>query len=268
MKLAVNTVTLRSSTPQEVVSILNDAGFDAVEWAGDAHVPPSDLEIAKSVKEISDAAGIAITSYGAYYQCDKGGPAEKGPFVFNLGAKAALDSAQALGVSDIRVWAGRQASAIASEDYRSEVAACMAEFCDQAKEFGMKVHLEFHRNTLTDTAASTLALLKAVSRDNLFSYWQPRHGIGVEENVADIEALGDKLSNVHVFNWQLKEPGGFAVDRFPLSAGKDRWEAYFEALEKLPGERYAMMEFVKDDELSQFQEDAKVLQELNAASQD
>lgn len=264
MKLALNTVTLRSKTPQEVVSILKDAGFDAVEWAGDAHVPPGDLEIAKSVKSICDTAGVTITSYGAYYQCDKGGSAEKGPFVFDLGAQAALDSAQTLGVSDIRVWAGRQASELASDNYRAEVAECMAQFCDQAKALGMRVHLEFHRNTITDTTASTLALFDAVARDNLYSYWQPRHGSDVDENVADIEALGERLSNVHVFHWLLKEPGGFACDRRPLQEGVDRWKSYFAALEKLPGERYAMMEFVKDDTLEQFYEDAKVLQQLNA----
>lgn len=264
MKLAVNTVTLRSQSPQEVVNLLTKAHFDAVEWAGDAHVPPGKIEVAKTVKAMSDKAGIKITSYGAYYQCDKGGPEPKGPFSFNLGAQAALDSARALAVSDIRVWAGRKASANAHDDYRAEVSASLAAFCDQAKALGLRVHLEFHRNTLTDTVKSTLSLLDAVSRDNLFSYWQPRHGNSVEENIADINALGDRLSNVHVFHWVPIPGEGFAMDRRPLAEGKDRWATYFSALEKLPGERYAMLEFVSGDTLEQFYEDARVLHELQA----
>ena len=174
MKLAVNTVTLRSHTPEGIVSILSDNKIDAVEWGGDVHVPPGDLQTAASVKSLCDKAGITCTSLGSYYQCDEGGPGE-GPFRFNLGAAAVLDSAKALGVPAIRVWAGRKGSASASSDYREVVARSMSAFCDQAGDLGMTVHLEFHPNTLTDTVESTLALIEAVAKDNLYSYWLGWH---------------------------------------------------------------------------------------------
>ncbi len=262
MKLALTSVTLRSYSAEEVVSILADNNIDAVEWAGDVHVPPGDLETASSVQSLCDKAGITCTSFGSYYQCDEGGPG-KGPFQFDLGAEIALETATALGVPAIRVWAGRQGSASATTEYRDEVVRCLAAFCDRAEALGMSVHLEFHRNTLTDTAESALALIEAVARKNLYSYWQPRHGVDVTSNLNDIEVLADHLSHVHVFHWLLQEGDTFAVERRPLTEGKERWESYFTALEKLPGERYAMIEFVKEDELKQLAEDVDVLRVVN-----
>ncbi|MDQ8183598.1 TIM barrel protein [Pelagicoccus sp. SDUM812005] len=260
MKIAINTVTLREFSREEVVSILTDNKVGAVEWAGDVHVPPGDLEAAAAAKELCEQAGIVCTSYGSYYQCDEQGQGG-GPFRFNLGGDVALDTAAALGVDAIRVWAGRLASDKASAEYRKEVAGCLAAFCDQAAALGMSVHLEFHRNTLTDTVASTLDLLGAVSRDNLFSYWQPRHGIGVEENVADIHALGERLSNVHVFHWLLQEDGS-SVERRPLVEGRERWDVYFSAIQAYPRDRYAMIEFVRGDTLPQLEEDLGVLRSV------
>ena len=260
MKLAVNTFTLRAYFPEEVVTILSDNNIDAVEWAGDAHVPPGNVQIAAAVKSLCEEKGMQCISLGSYYQCDEGGPGE-GPFRFDHGAGAVLDSAKALGVPAIRIWAGRMGSASASPEYREEVARCMRTFCDQEKALGMTVHLEFHPNTLTDTVESALALIGTVAKENLYSYWQPRHGLGVKDNLADIKALEPFLSHVHVFHWLLQDDG-VTKQRLPLKEGKERWESYFAALGKLTGERYAMIEFVKDDALSQLSEDLGVLRSI------
>ncbi|MFO7725745.1 MAG: TIM barrel protein [Oceanipulchritudo sp.] len=256
MKPAVNTVTLRSFAPEEIVTILKDNRIDAVEWAGDVHVPPGETGKAESVKALCEAKQITATSYGSYYQCDRGGQGN-GPFQYDLGAEPALETAKALGVNALRVWGGRRGSEAASAAYRDEVADCLRELCDQAHSHGMTVHLEFHRNTLTDSAESAVALMEAVARDNLYSYWQPRHGVSVAENIADIETLGVRLSHVHVFHWNLLEDG--TIERRPLSEGRHRWQAYFKAMDPLPGERYAMLEFVRNDELGQLSEDAAAL---------
>lgn len=264
MKLGVNTVTLRAYTPEEVVSILLKNGITAVEWAGDAHVATGDLKKAAAVKALCEDAGVTCTSYGSYYQCAAEEGPGNGPFQHDLGATAALDTAHALGVPAIRVWAGRfgTGSDVATTEYREAVGQCLANFCDRAKSLGMSVHLEFHRNTLTDTAESAVALIDAVGKDNLHCYWQPRHGVDVAGNLADIETLGARLSNIHVFHWLLKEGEAFAVERRPLREGEDRWKTYFGALQALSDDRYALIEFVKDDELSQFEEDVRVLKSV------
>ena len=260
MKAAVNTVTLRSHSPREIVSILKEVGIEAVEWAGDVHVPPGDTGKAEEVKALCDTNQITVVSYGSYYQCDLGGQG-KGPFQHDHGPEAALQTARALGVKALRVWAGRSGSETASAAYRDEVADCLRNFCDQADAEGMTVHLEFHRNTLTDTAASTVALMEAVAKRNLFSYWQPRHGVSVSNNIADIKLLGSRLSHVHVFHWILQAEG--TIERRPLKEGTERWRDYFQAIRQVPyDDRCAMIEFVKDDTLTQFNEDVAVLKSM------
>ncbi|MBK1875338.1 sugar phosphate isomerase/epimerase family protein [Pelagicoccus mobilis] len=265
MKAAVNSVTLRSSAPEEVVETLLAHGISAVEWVGNEHVPPGDLKRARSVRELCESSGLICASYGSYYPCDEeaGG---SGQFSWNRGADPVLETARTLGVSSIRVWAGRQASALASIEYRDEVRRCLSSFCDKAADFGMTVHLEFHRNTLADTADSTVELIEELGRRNLYSYWQPRHGVDLAGNLEDISILGDRISNVHVFHWLLQEDG-FSVDRRPLSEGRERWAAYIQKLRTLAGDRYAMLEFVLGDCLEQFSEDTSVLKGLLEGSE-
>lgn len=261
MQAAITTVTLRSQSPEEVIATAKGQRIHAIEWAGDVHVPPGDFERAASVKALCEANGIIATSYGSYYQCDLGG-AGSGPFQHDLGADSAVRTAQALGVNGLRVWAGRQGSADAGMDYREEVAGCLRKLCDRCSSLGINVHLEFHRNSLTDTAASAIALIDAVARDNLYCYWQPRHGASVQSNLADIHALGSRLSHVHVFHWLLLDDG--TIDRRPLKEGMERWQIYLDVLSCLPGQRYAMIEFVRDNKISQLADDALVLHSLLA----
>jgi hypothetical protein len=72
------------------------------------------------------------------------------------------------------------------------------------------------------------------------------------------------LSNLHVFQW---EPGG---QRLPLTAGAPHWRAFFQILAESPGtepppDRWALLEFVRDDSLDQFRRDAATLRQLTAA---
>lgn len=259
ISIGVNTVTFRSLRPEELVPILAEAGVSHVEWAGDAHAPPGDLRGAAAVRSICERAGLSAASYGSYYRCDRGGSGE-GPFRFDTGPEAALKTCLALGARSLRVWAGRQGSEGASPRYRAEVAEELRRLCARAEASGVAVHLEFHRNTLADRVESVLELMDSVDRAELLCYWQPRHGLEVEAGEADIRALGQRLSNLHVFHWRLEEEG--RVERLPLREGRRRWERYLAAASEIPGNRLAFLEFVKDDSLDQFRKDLSTLKEL------
>lgn len=267
MQLAVNTVTFRSRPYGQVIDLVKKAGFNAVEWAGDVHLPPGNIELAKQMRRECQAAELEVTSYASYYRCDRGAPTSQAPFSFDHGPQATMDTAISLGVSDVRVWAGRYASESSGTEYREEVAECLSDFCQVARDHDMRVHLEFHRNTLADTARSAIELLTRVNLDNLFSYWQPRHGVSAEQNVSDIATLGCRLSNVHVFHWLPSETDPSAMVRRPLAEGLDRWQKYFQAINEIPAKRYAMLEFVKNDDIGQFFEDSKALRKLSQICQ-
>ena len=109
---ALNTVTFRQLPPEDIISLGKDEGILAFEWAGDDHVPAGDLERASRVSRLCEEHGVTVASYASYYQCDEDGPGG-GPFAWNLGPEKTLETARALKAPAIRVWAGRQASAMA-----------------------------------------------------------------------------------------------------------------------------------------------------------
>ena len=124
-----------------------------------------------------------------------------------------------------------------------------------AEPYGIKVAFEWHRNTLTDTNESALALIDAADHPNLYSLWQPTPEIPFEQRAAAIEKLGDKLAHLHVYSWSDGRK------RLPFEAALDRWETYLSAIDP-HREMYALMEFVLGDTEEQLEADAKVLNDF------
>ena len=73
-----------------------------------------------------------------------------------------------------------------------------------------------------------------------------------DAGIESIEWGGD----VHVFNWLES-----TYERQPLAEARGEWTRYLEAAGHA-GQRFASLEFVKDDSLAQFNDDAKTLREL------
>ncbi|MGH3758090.1 sugar phosphate isomerase/epimerase family protein [Actinophytocola sp.] len=225
-------VTFRRLGVAEIVALVAGAGLRAVEWGGDVHVPSP--PVAREVALRCADAGLEIAAYGSYY---RGGP----------GFADVLATAVALGAPRIRVWAGRHGSA--AEPDRAAVVADLARAAAQAAGEGVEVCLEYHANTLTDTLESTMELLRAVPA--VRSYWQPPVGDRPATALAAVQAL--RPVTAHVFSWDD------AGTRLPLAAGESLWRPVLGALGELPGTRYALLEFVRDDDPAAFAEDAATL---------
>ncbi len=163
-----------------------------------------------------------------------------------------------LNAKEIRVWAGRKGSLDADDEYVKNVVLDSQRIADLASLKGIDVSFEYHGKTLTDTVESALELLKSVNRPNVNIYWQPAVGLDTETRLSNIKAIGKYISNVHVFNWHN-------IDRLTLESGLADWKSYKKALSKFSNkgkERYFLLEFVKDDSLDQFHQDAKTLKKL------
>jgi 3-dehydroshikimate dehydratase len=225
-------VTFRQLGVAEIVALAADAGLRAVEWGGDVHVP-SPRAARETARRCADA-GLAVAAYGSYY---RGGP----------GFGEVLRTAVALGAPRIRIWAGRQASA--TEPDRATVLADIARAASLAAGEGIEVCLEYHANTLTDTLESTLDIVRAVPA--VRPYWQPPVGERPAAALAAVEELAPVTA--HVFTWDD------AGTRLPLAAGESLWCPVLGALGRLPGTRYALLEFVRDDDPAAFRADASTL---------
>lgn len=241
-------ISFRKLPIDELIALCVKAKIDGIEWGGDVHVPPGDIELAQSVKAKTEAAGLELCSYGSYYRCNS----DSGSF------SDVLESADALGTPIIRVWAGQKGSADADAAYREEVAEHLRRAVIAAREMDITIALEYHGNTLTDTQASAHQLLEEVGLPELKLYWQPRSGGDFATDLIELDAALPHLAHVHCFHWG---PGGWK-DRYPLLDGTQKWQAYLEPIRQLEEDRYVILEFAKDDSTEQFLEDAQVLRSL------
>ncbi len=202
---------------------------------------------ARTVAQMTADAGLAMPTYGSYYRVGH-------PKLVSFAD--VLASAVALAAQTIRVWAGQLGSAQADAAYWDGVVRDSRRIVEMAGEEGIAIAYEFHGNTLTDSAASARRLLEAVDRPSLHSLWQPPKGSTVAENRAGIDAVAPWLSHVHIFSWRIEE--GQTI-RLPLAEYATEWQEYLSRIDALGGERYALLEFVRNDDPAQFLADAETL---------
>lgn len=236
-------VTFREKTPEEIIEICLSNGLKGIEWGENAHVMPGDPLGAAALREQTENAGLSVAAYGSYYRLCTG-----------MDFQPTLLSAKALGAPLIRVWAGNIPSEQADAHYRASAAKEASKIADQAAAEGIAVAFEWHKNTLTDTNESAIALLQQAAHPNLYCLWQPTVALSEEQRCEGIRLLGDRLRNLHVYYWPDGKRGAFAP-------GKVFWQQYIRQIRDKKY-RYALLEFVKDNTVEQLQQDAKALIEL------
>lgn len=250
LKAGIVSVSFRALGAEALVDLARRAGLEGIEWGGDLHAPHGDALAAARAGELTRAAGLRVAAYGSYYRL---GCAPSNPRFEDV-----LASAQAMGAPLIRVWAGAKGSARTDGAEFAAVVEDARRVAALAQGAGLRLGLEYHGGTLTDTQASTRALLDGVGHAALCSFWQPPVGMGKRACLEGLSALAraGKLGSVHVFHWWPD-----ATSRLELEAGEERWRDYLAVAASAPGERFACLEFVKGDEPEQLVRDAGVLKQ-------
>jgi 3-dehydroshikimate dehydratase len=240
------TVTFRQLEPRAVVEVARRAGLATLEWGGDVHVPPGDLENARRVRELTREAGLSVTAYGSYFRVGEEDRAAFGKV---------LETAVELGAPAIRVWPGKRGSANADAAYRARVVEDTLAIAESAKHAGVLVCYEFHEGTLTDTDESAKQLLVATQHPAVRTLWQPPHEVPVEQAKESLSGVLPWLSHVHVFHWPRRG------ERAALAEGAQRWKAYIDVLRESGKECPLLLEFVRNDDPEQLVRDAATLRE-------
>ena len=243
-------VTFRKLAVPEVVSLVQRAGLDAIEWGGDVHAPPTlpaaDL---KAIGARTREAGLRVSSYGSYFRMGETPEEALGPI---------LDAAGHLGTRIVRIWATKIPSAVAKvEDWQRaiELARRLAE---HAKAAEIELCTEFHRGFLTDTGSSAARLAREVNHPNFRGFYQVYVEAGRDLS-AELEALLPVLSHVHVYHWN-------GSDRRPLAEGADVWAPLVRKLAADSRPRALLLEFVRQDSPEQVVADAATLRDWVAAA--
>lgn len=236
-------VTFRKLKPREVVDLVAQAGLAGIEWGGDIHVPHGDAARAREAAKMTKEAGLKVAAYGSYYYAG-----QEGPPAF----EGVLDSALELGATLIRIWAGKKSPSEANAADRKKVVDDSVRVAEMAAKRKVAVAFEFHNNTLTETTESAVQLLKEIGRPNVRSYWQPHGKEPMTTQLQGLDAVLPWLAHVHCYCWSGNE-------RQPLEAGESNWKQYLARIRKAKGDRYVMIEFVKDDSPEAFVRDAATL---------
>ena len=247
LKSGLVSVSFRGLACEEIVALAAKAGLQGIEWGGDVHVPPEDIENARRVGALTRAAGLEVASYGSYYRLGSHGPEYKAYF------SKVLDAAAALGAPVIRIWAGTLGSAQTPPEQRlawveeAKTLACMA------AERGLVLAFECHGNTLTDRRVSAVRLMHEIGSEYLRMYWPPNDCYPFAENLQALRDLLPWFVNIHVFQWP--SPGV----RQPLKAGECEWLQYLSAAGADGKDHWCMLEFMPDDDPASLPEEAAAL---------
>jgi sugar phosphate isomerase/epimerase len=254
-KTGLLSVTFRDQTVDQIIGMTKKAGLDGIEWGGDIHVPAGDLKNAEKVGRATEQAGLQVSAYGSYYRCD-GGPDGNREWI-QCGQEV-VETAQALGAPIVRIWAGRKGSLQCSPGERKLIIGRILHLADLAADSGIRVGIEFHPGTLTDTNNSALELMRQIGHPNVYSYWQPVPGKSIRYRADGLRLLVPYLCNLHVFHWG---PAG-GTDRRELSEGRSEWEIYLGILEEAEFRSWMSLEFVRNNSPEQFYRDSKTLRTM------
>jgi hypothetical protein len=195
-------------------------------------------------------AGLAVVSYGSYLGMAPSGPDD-------AEVDAVLETAAALGAPMVRIWAELGVTPTSAPTERLRVAEHTSALARAVVDRGMAPALEFHPGTLTETARSTNQLIEAVGQPELRTHWQPDPSLDAANALDELAWVAPHLAHLHVFSWG---PTGID-DRRPLTDGESLWVPAIELAER-DGPlltRYALCEYVRDDDPEQFVADAHVL---------
>ena len=240
-------VSFRQLSCEEIVELVSQAKLDGIEWGGDVHVPPGDVARAQEVGRMTRQAGLQVAAYGSYFN-----RAEDTTF------EQVLDTALALQTPTIRIWAGKTGSADTTPEARAELVAQAQRAADLAQAAGLTLSYEWHSFSLTDTNESAQLLLQEIDRENVWLCWQPNLDADEPYCLAGLEAIKDKMTNVHVYNWKMVDD---ELVRDALAGGKESWQKYFEVINRTGRDHFALLEFVRDDSPEQFRADAATLKQ-------
>ena len=235
-------ISFRNKSVEEIIELCRRAGLDYIEWGSDVHVPAGNVERAKEVRNLTENAGLRISSYGSYYKVGS-----------KMGFEEVLASAKALGAPIIRVWAGTRPSRDVDEEYYNRMVEDGIRIRELASAVGIRLDFEYHRNTMTDNIVSARRIMDDTG---INSYWQPNPEISYEEKINEVTELRRQLEIIHVYAWTFKDGENI---RHMLSEQMDEWEDY----SFIAGtENIYLLEFAKDDDEENIVKDAKTLKDI------
>lgn len=241
--LGLVSISFRKWSVEEILEAMKNADLKVVEWGSDVHAPCNDTENLKKIVALQAEYGIKCCSYGTYFRLGVT-PIEE--------LEGYIKAAKILGTDILRLWCSDKGSAEFTEEEKQALFEEGRRAAKIAEKHNVKLCMECHNWTYTDTLATALELMATVSSPNFKMYWQPNQFKTDEENFEYAEQIAKYVEIVHAFNWKGKE-------RFPLADGVDLWKKY---LERLNINKPLLLEFMPDNEIESLKTEADALRKI------
>lgn len=245
-KLGLVSISFRGFDVETIIKHTKNAGLSCVEWGSDVHAPKDDIPKLKEIASLQDKFGITCSSYGTYFRLSET-PIEE--------LEGYINAAKILGTDILRLWCGNKDSQEYSSSEREDLFVECIKAAKVAESNGVKLCMECHNGTFTNTKDSALKLMQAVDSNSFRMYWQPNQYRTQEENLQYAESLTDYTEHIHIFNWN-------GDMRFPLKDGTSIWKKY---LEKFKGKKTLLLEFMPDDNINSLMTETAALRKIAEA---
>lgn len=245
MKVGLCTIALRNKLLEDALNVASEVGFDGVEiWGREPHMSMTyDCARVRAARRMAEERGLAVAVFGSYLRF---GGLPGGNETQNVTVEDAVNTTRGLGTKLCRVWAGARGSREASKHYWRQVVDEAAAACETAAQFGITLAVEMHGGTLTDTAKSTLALLKDVGAPNLKANYQCSFGLQSEDPRRRLEAVLPHVVNLHAQNYVAAPNPEERLERVGLADGMVDYGQLVSVLARAGYDGYIEVEFIPE----------------------
>ena len=241
-RLGLVSISFRDKTPLEIIKAAADAGLSCIEWGSDVHAPFSDTKKLTEIKKECEANGITCCSYGTYYKIGQNTDSEIMPYI---------EAAKILGTDVLRLWCGTKGAAEYTDDEKKALYDRCIRLSQIAQKENVRLCLECHNNTLTDTADETVKLMNTVNSPNFKMYWQPNQYKNENENLDYAKKISGITEIIHAFNWD-------GDNKYPLGKAKEIWRKYLGVF----GGGTVLLEFMPDGKIESLAGEAAALRKI------
>ncbi len=195
MKIGFTSTSFRQiKSIKKIADIAVQVGADCIEWGGDIHI--KNTNDAKKAKELCEARGIEICSYGSYYRVGSNKTDEW---------RKICEIARTMGAKSVRVWLGTKDSEKTDTNTYNAIVDDAKSMCAIAKEYSLSVCPECHDNTYNNNTDAYLKINKDIGCDNFKTYFQSRYK-KLEYDLDRIERTMPYIENIHIsFSEQTRE---------------------------------------------------------------